>query len=174
MRLFTLSDIKLPVGKNESELIKLAEKKLGGKAKYFAIQKKSLDARDKNNLRWVYTIEFSNEQPKREQRVFPTLPKEKIPVDPVLVVGSGPAGLFCAIRLLDYGIKPIVIERGSSVEEREEKINRFFENRILDTETNVQFGEGGAGTFSDGKLNTQTHSPFNKEVLDLFVKFGAP
>ena len=174
MSLITLSDVKLPVDKSEKELVRIAEKKLGGKAGYFAIRKKSLDARDKNNLRYVYTIEFSKEKQQKIERQLERLSQEKCPKSPVLVVGSGPAGLFCAIRLIDHGILPVVIERGAPVEERERTINKFFENRVLDTESNVQFGEGGAGTFSDGKLNTQTHSTFNREVLELFVRFGAP
>lgn len=174
MGLITLFDIKLPVEKDEKELIRLAEKRLGGKAGYFAIKKKSLDARDKENLRFVYTIEFSKESKKQEVRQFVKLPDSRMPKEKVLVVGSGPAGLFAAIRLLDHGIKPLLIERGAPVEEREQTIHRFFDTRVLDTETNIQFGEGGAGTFSDGKLNTQTHSPLNREVLELFVRFGAP
>lgn len=174
MRLFTISDVKLPIDKAETELLKLAEKKLGAKAEYFQIKKKSLDARDKNNLRYVYTIEFSKEKPKEETLVFARLSKNKLPENPVLVVGSGPAGLFCAIRLLDHGIRPLLIERGAPVEEREKTIRTFFEKKMLDDDTNVQFGEGGAGTFSDGKLNTQTHSPLNREVLETFVRFGAP
>ncbi len=174
MRLLTLSDIKLPIGRGEEELVKIAEKKLGGKAGYFAIKKKSLDARDKNNIRYIYTVECAREKMREETRVFPKLPKNKLPKEKVLVVGSGPAGLFAAIRLLDYGITPLLVERGAPVEERERKIQRFCEEKLLDTDTNVQFGEGGAGTFSDGKLNTQTHSPLNREVLELFVRFGAP
>ena len=174
MSLRTLSDIKLPIDKGEKDLIKLAEKKLGAKVGYFTIKKKSLDARDKNNLRYVYTIEFDKTAPQKTEKTFERLPEWKKPKKPVLVVGSGPAGLFCAIRLLDHGITPIVIERGGSVEEREAKINRFVTLKTLDTDTNIQFGEGGAGTFSDGKLNTQTHSPLNREVLELFVRFGAP
>ena len=174
MSLRTLSDVKLPVGKDESELVKLAERKLGKKVKYFAIKKKSIDARNKNDVRLVYTIEFSDQaQPKKTQYIE-QLPKNKIPQNPVLVVGSGPAGLFCALRLLQRGIKPIVIERGAAVEEREKDIQSFIDARILNTNSNVQFGEGGAGTFSDGKLNTQTHSPLNREVLETFVRFGAP
>jgi uncharacterized FAD-dependent dehydrogenase len=91
-----------------------------------------------------------------------------------LVVGSGPAGLFCALRLLARGIKPVLIERGAPVEERERDINAFFQTQALNVDSNVQFGEGGAGTFSDGKLNTQTHGALNREVLKTFVRFGAP
>jgi len=174
MRFITLSDIKLPLGKGEETLFTLAGKKLGKPPAYFAIKKKSLDARDKNNIRYVYTIEFSDEKPKEENLGLERLPKHKIPEKPVLVVGSGPSGLFCALRLLERGITPIVIERGGSVEERERATKRFFTERFLDIHNNIQFGEGGAGTFSDGKLNTQTHSPLNSEVLKTFVRFGAP
>ena len=174
MHLLTISDIKLPVTASESELIKIVQKKLGGKANYFAIKKKSLDARDKNNLRYVYTIECSKETYKEEVPELEKLPKAKQPQNKVLVVGAGPAGLFCALQLLARGITPLVIERGDPVEIREKRVNGFFQTKILDTESNIQFGEGGAGTFSDGKLNTQTHSPLNKQVLRTFVQFGAP
>ncbi len=174
MRLTTISDIKLPIGRSESELLRIAEKKLGGKAKYFAIKKKSLDARDKNNIRYIYTVECSKEAYIEEKERIEQLPDSRQPQERVLVVGSGPAGLFAAIRLLQRGIKPLLIERGAPVEEREGKIQLFFNDKRLDTESNVQFGEGGAGTFSDGKLNTQTHSPLNREVLRTFVRFGAP
>ncbi len=174
MSIRTLSDVKLNVGQSETALLAIAEKKLGRKAAYFEIKKKSLDARDKNNIKYVYTIAFSAEKQETELRAFEKLPKEKLPKEAVLVVGSGPAGLFCAVRLLEHGIKPIVIERGAPVEEREKTIERFFQTGKLNTEVNVQFGEGGAGTFSDGKLNTQTHSGLNREVLEIFVRFGAP
>ena len=174
MSLQTLSNVKLPVTADEKSLLSIAEKKLGGKAGYFAIKKKSLDARDKNKLCYVYTIEFSKEKQPPNVCELPRLPKCKLPQKPVLIVGSGPAGLFCAIRLLEHGITPVLIERGDKVEDREKRIQRFFDTRALDTESNIQFGEGGAGTFSDGKLNTQTHSPLNREVLQTFVRFGAP
>ena len=173
MSLRTLTDIKLPVGTSETELIKLAEKKLGRKPKHFAIKKKSLDARNKSDIKYVYTIEFSDE-PLPKPPVLETLPPVKRPKKRVLIVGSGPAGLFCALRLIERGIAPVVIERGGSVEERERDISAFIQTKMLNVNSNVQFGEGGAGTFSDGKLNTQTHSPLNRAVLETFVKFGAP
>ena len=174
MSVITLSDVKLPIGKPESELIKLATTKLKTRPKYFAIKKKSLDARDKENIRFVYTIEFSAKEQVKRETAYPSLPKEKQPQNPVVIVGSGPAGLFCALRLLDYGITPIILERGDKVEDREKKIAEFTNRRRLDVNSNVQFGEGGAGTFSDGKLNTQTHTSYNNEVLAIFVRHGAP
>ncbi len=174
MKIFTLSDVKLSPEQDERELFVIAEKKLGRKPAYLAIKKKSLDARDKSKIRYVYTIEFSAHTVADEERVFERLPSQKRPEEPILVVGGGPAGLFCAVRLLDHGILPVLVERGAPVEEREKIVRNFFETKLLDLDTNVQFGEGGAGTFSDGKLNTQTHSPLNREVLQMFVRFGAP
>ena len=173
MSLRTLSNIKLPLPVDESKLVRLAEKTLGYKPAHFAIRKKSLDARDKNNIRFVYTIEFSKEK-QQTKPPLTRLEKSKLPQKPVLIVGSGPAGLFAAIRLVDRGVTPILIDRGPCVEEREKKISVFSNGGVLDTNGNVQFGEGGAGTFSDGKLNTQTHSGLNSEVLSTFVRFGAP
>ncbi len=174
MSIRTLSDIKLPIGKDEKELFLLAQKKLDKKPQYFEIKKKTLDARDKNNIRFVYTIAFSAEKENMVTPVLEVLPERKRPKERVVVAGSGPAGLFCALRLLQRGITPIVVERGAPVDERAKKIDAFSKTGVLDTQTNVQFGEGGAGTFSDGKLNTQTHSPLNAEVLKTFVSFGAP
>ena len=173
MSIRTLSDVKLSLPVEESKLVRLAEKTLGCKPAHFAIRKKSLDARDKNNIRFVYTIEFSKSEPPKS-KPLERLSPVRIPKKPVLIVGGGPAGLFAAIRLVDRGITPILIERGPCVEEREKKINLFSSSGVLDENGNVQFGEGGAGTFSDGKLNTQTHSGFNSEVLSTFVRFGAP
>ena len=174
MSITTISDVKLPVTASETELLKIAEKRLKRKPLYFAIKKKSLDARDKENLRYIYTIEFSANNYQQQKTICEKLPNHKIPQKPIIIVGSGPAGLFCALNLLKHGIKPIIIERGERVEERSKTIDRFITNKSLDENSNVQFGEGGAGTFSDGKLNTQTHTSFNKSVLETFVSFGAP
>ncbi len=173
MSLRVLSDIKLPIGTNESELLKIATKKLGKKPVYFAVKKKSLDARNKSDIKYMYTIEFST-QAQPNPPALSRLPKNKLPKKRVAIIGSGPAGLFCALRLIERGIAPIVIERGASVEERERDVQTFITEKTLNEQSNVQFGEGGAGTFSDGKLNTQTHSPINREVLKTFVRFGAP
>ena len=164
-----LDNIKLNIGESEKKLLKIAAKSLGREVKYFKIVKKSLDARDKGNIFWLYSIAFSDE----EEEVFPSPEKLKTPPS-VVVIGSGPAGLFCALRLVERGFRPIIIERGESVEDRRKTTQKFFDERILNENSNVQFGEGGAGTFSDGKLNTQTHGGFNGEVLKLFHKFGAP
>ena len=164
-----IDNIKLNIGDSEAKLLDIAGKKLGRPLKHFAIIKKSLDARDKNNIQWVYSVVVSNE---------PTLPEpvpEKIrKPQRVAIIGAGPAGLMCAIRLIEHGFAPIIIERGEAVEERKKTTERFFRERILNVNSNVQFGEGGAGTFSDGKLNTQTHDGLNKSVLQIFHKFGAP
>lgn len=147
-----LTEIKLKPGESEKLLWKIAEKKLPG-CKYVKILKKSLDARNKNEIRWVYQIQAERTVPQETQRTYPQVKGMK---GRVVVVGSGPAGLFCAIRLIRSGILPIVVERGGSVEERAKQNEKFFSGAGLDENCNVQFGEGGAGTFSDGKLNTQT------------------
>lgn len=163
-----LDNIKLKIGESEQKLLQIAKRKLPS-TKHFSIIKKSLDARDKGNIFWVYSIAFSDGDEEQE-RTF-----ERISNPPkVAVIGSGPAGLFCALRLIDHGITPVIIERGESVQDRKCTIQKFFDSRVLNSESNVQFGEGGAGTFSDGKLNTQTHDGFNKDVLETFAKFGAP
>ncbi len=167
----TFSNLKLNIREGERELRRLVEKKLGGRAAYFRIVKKSLDARKKEDIRWVYTVECA----KQEVKPLPkTWKKVKRQPEQVLIVGSGPAGLFCAVQLIRRGIRPIVVERGRCVEERKKDIDAFSLTRTLDPESNVQFGEGGAGTFSDGKLNTQTNGAYNREVVETFVQFGAP
>ena len=166
-----IDNLKIGVDEGEPQLKKLIEKHLKSKCGYYKILKKSLDARDKNNIKWVYSVDAYQHKPAVSAN---PLARVKKPPEHMLVVGTGPAGLFCAIRLLDRGIPPILIERGGCVFERTEKNERFFGKRILDENCNVQFGEGGAGTFSDGKLYTQTNSPLNKEVLETFARFGAP
>lgn len=169
--LLTLKNLTLKPYQKESELKKLCERKLRAPCAYFRILKKSLDARDKAEIKWVYTVECSEKPVIRPPREFEKITK---PAPRVYIAGAGPAGLFCALRLLDHGIRPVVVERGKPVEERARDVEIFRSGGALDPESNIQFGEGGAGTFSDGKLNTQTNSPLNREVLERFVEAGAP
>ena len=104
------------------------------------------------------------------------LPEVINPSRTPVIAGAGPAGLFCAYALMSEGFHPIVTERGKKVEERTADVQKFWETGVLDTASNVQFGEGGAGTFSDGKLNTLVKDTFGRgrEVLSRFVEAGAP
>ena len=165
-----LDNVKIPAGKGEDELYKLVKKKAGGRLGYFRILKKSLDARDKGNIHWLYSVAYS---PDKESDDKP--PLEKLKNAPTIcVIGSGPSGLCCAVRLCERGYSPVILERGKSVDERTLAVDMFFSERKLDINCNVQFGEGGAGTFSDGKLNTQTKDGYNRDVLEIFARFGAP
>ena len=147
----------------------------------FKIYKKSIDARKKDNVHYNYSIDIqTNKKIKGVKQVI--ISKQDLNSINVLrqsnlrpvIVGSGPAGLFCALTLAYNGIKPIVIERGKKVEERKKDVEDFWKTGKLNTNSNAQFGEGGAGTFSDGKLTTGTHNPLCRNVLEEFVKFGAP
>ncbi len=104
---------------------------------------------------------------------IPSVPLEEGERRPV-VVGTGPAGLFCALYLARAGLRPIVLERGAAIDGRVAAVRAFEEGALLDTSTNIQFGEGGAGTFSDGKLTTGTKGPYPRHILQWFVEAGAP
>lgn len=162
-------EIKLKPEESESRAVFIAKSKFGSGAKRVKILKKSLDARKKEDIFWRYSILVSDEDEEMEA----PLEKLKKPKN-VVIIGSGPAGLFCALRLIAHGFTPLIVERGECVEKRRESLSLFLNTRKLNVNSNVQFGEGGAGAFSDGKLNTQTHDGLNKDVLKLFARFGAP
>lgn len=152
------------------------------KVKKYIIYKKSIDARNKENIFYNYTIDIeyaSNPQNKNikivneEEFNLKLNVKRKAETRPV-IVGAGPAGLFCSLILVQNGIKPIIIEQGKKVEDRKKDVENFLKNGVLNTTSNVQFGEGGAGTFSDGKLTTNSKNPLCRKVLKEFVNFGAP
>lgn len=179
-KLLRVSNIRLAPGK-EGRICEGVFEKLGTKSfSDMEIVKKSLDARKKNDIKYIYSVDVSADEKYACRRdvsiaekniyVFPGVSK-KISV---IIVGSGPAGLFCALELAKAGIKPIVVERGGSVEERRKQIDEFWKCGRLSQNSNVQFGEGGAGTFSDGKLTTGIKDPRINEVLSEFIRFGAP
>ena len=146
-----------------------------------SITRKSIDARDKKDVHYSYSfdVEVKDERkyPKLKKSTYKPLPevikKRNSEYDPI-IIGSGPAGLFCALTLAENGYKPIIIEQGDCVESRQKYVQAYRESGILNPSCNVQFGEGGAGTFSDGKLTTGINSPYIKKVLETFHQFGAP
>ena len=168
-----LSNVKIKPFEDDRALLEKSAKKAGVKVadvKYFKLVKKSLDARDKSNIFYSCSVELSTREYKKPLKVYNKVKKQ----GEVLVVGMGPAGLFCALDLLRYGLKVTLIERGKAVDERSQSVDSFIATRVLDSECNIQFGEGGAGAFSDGKLNTGVGGLTAREVIDDFLLFGAP
>lgn len=168
-----VSNVSLAVTESESALIEKVAKKQSvkvGDIKYFKIVKKSLDARKKNDIKFVYTVDYSLTPYSEEEQKYNQVSTNK----KVAVIGLGPAGLFCALTLARHGVSVTVFERGDNVDNRTKAVNDFCNGGALNLNVNVQFGEGGAGTFSDGKLNTGVNDRLIGGVLRDFVKFGAP
>ena len=182
-----LSDFSVPLDYTEDSLRVLLLKKLGLTPEQlisYALFRRSVDARNKSDVRFVLSLDLRvrNEDvllkrhknlTRVEENRLPPLPVPRFTLPP-LVVGAGPAGLFCALTLARAGARPVLIERGKPVEERTADVRRLMEDGILDEESNVQFGEGGAGAFSDGKLTCGVKSPFLRDVLETFAAHGAP
>ena len=185
----TILDIKLEKSLTEQEIINHLIKKLKINSKNLIeakLVKKSLDLRKENNPVYIYQVVMELQEAERKNKFlkdkhvkFDTTYSDEIIVNLVtsstrpLIVGSGPAGMFCAYILAKANLNPIVFEQGKKVKERALDIERFFNEDILDEDSNVCFGEGGAGTFSDGKLTTNLNDPRIKFILKTFVKFGA-
>ena len=188
-----IKNIKLPVNASVSEAFSVAKRTLkrAGLQSYaeeYSIFRRSVDARRKPDIFYVYTVavrgdfpKFSEEQGRKlgislhtpvsmESALIGDTPLSAPPV----IVGSGPCGLFAALLLAEWGYKPLILERGGSVKDRHAQQMRFEREHILDTDTNIQFGAGGAGTFSDGKLVTRINDPLTSYVLERFIEFGAP
>ena len=187
-----ITQLKLPVGHKPEQLKKKIAKTLrcGEDTFTYEIVRQSLDARHKEEKKFVYTVDVKTASEnkimhkvhnnnimliKKKPYQFPHPGTEKLEHAPI-VVGSGPAGLFCAWYLARAGYRPLVLERGQEAQKRKETVDRFWKDGVLDPDSNVQFGEGGAGTFSDGKLNTlvKDSNGRNHEVLKRFVGAGAP
>ena len=152
----------------------------------FAVYKKSVDARKKDKIVFMYSVAVAPHMPLRHTVALPHEFESLSVEEPVfrlrrtdatarpVVVGFGPSGMLCAYALAKAGCRPIVLERGSDVDTRAAKVERYWKTGVLDTETNVQFGEGGAGTFSDGKLLSRISDPLCSYVLQILHAFGAP
>lgn len=158
--------IELTPYDKETSAIERAAKKLGVSFNEVRIVKKSIDARHKNNIKIIYSLDVKNNR----ERVYEKIETKKT----VAVIGAGPAGLFSALTLCRHGVKPIIFERGDTVDNRTKAVEDFCNGKPLNVNCNVQFGEGGAGTFSDGKLNTGVTSTLISDILQDFVDFGAP
>ena len=182
--MFRINNLKAPLNSSITDIKRqVAESiKLNPDNIYdFTIAKKSIDARNKNNVHFVYSVDFNAENVIINKNI------EKLPnVEPLnfsikktsirpIVIGSGPAGMFAGLALAEAGLNPIIIERGAQLEERQHDVDKFWKTGILNKESNVQFGEGGAGTFSDGKLTTGIKkNKFTAKVLYELYNAGAP
>jgi hypothetical protein len=187
-----INQLKMPIHHTEEQLKKRILNVLNIKENElisFEIWKRSIDARKKPDVIYSYVVDVVLTDEKRilkkaksanvtsiKRSSYQIAPVSHTFVQQPVIVGAGPAGLFCAYALVQAGILPIVIERGKTIEQRQTDVERFWSTGILNPASNVQFGEGGAGTFSDGKLNTLVKDPIgrNRFVLETFVKYGAP
>jgi len=194
--LIRVSEIKIPLEKQGKGLKVAIAKKLkvnANEIKHMSIFRESIDARNKSDIKLVYVVDVALEHEgkllKRNPKLTKTPDMEYKPVltpeqthrfnddqgivSPI-IVGAGPAGLFAGLILAEAGLKPLIIERGEMVEDRTKTVNQFWEEGLLNVNSNVQFGEGGAGTFSDGKLTTRIKDLRGRRVLEELVESGAP
>lgn len=179
-----INNLKIRKDLTEYEIFELAIEKAHVKKDdilAWHIARKSIDARKKEDVHYTYSIDIEVKDEKKYRKLekvksfnIPTIKiKNNLSTRPI-IIGAGPAGLFAALTLIQNHIKPIIIEQGQPVEDRKKSVDNFVKTGKLNCSSNVQFGEGGAGTFSDGKLTTGINSPFCKKVLEEFVHFGAP
>lgn len=185
-----INEIKMPLEYKQQDIQKAVAKELKinkSNIKSINVVKKSIDSRKKNDIKFIFSVDVEidgnednilkksgnkvNKSTVYEYTLPPVIRDSKF--RPV-VIGFGPAGMFCALTLAKAGLNPLVIERGCDVEQRTKDVNHFWTTRELNENSNVQFGEGGAGTFSDGKLTTGIKNPRCREVFLQFTKHGAP
>jgi len=182
--MYKLSNLTLPLEFNKDNLEYYVASKIKcdkNKVSNAKLIKLSIDARRKSDVKYIASVSFeligrvNSNKVKLEEYEPPKVYHEKWRGGDknIIIVGSGPSGLFAGLTLSEAGAKVTILERGYSMEKRIEAVNNLMDRGILDTKSNIQFGEGGAGTFSDGKLNTNTHTPLNFEVLKTFHDYGA-
>lgn len=185
-----LRNLKTPITASKDDVVKSAIKKLRiseSEVISAGIYKSSLDARKREDIHFVSSVTLSLKSSELEQRLSKLENVsyfEETELNPeistqkrdgrVVIAGFGPAGMFCGLLLAEMGYKPIILERGADVDNRVKAVEGFWSGAELDEETNVQFGEGGAGTFSDGKLTTRINDPLCRYVLKRLVDMGAP
>ena len=182
-----IRNLSLRPGDGEEKLHDLAQKALGTNIRELKLVKKSIDARKKHDVRLIYTVDVSTGDEagvlrRKEGRDIGPAPQNRFelprpahaPAQRPVVVGFGPAGMFAALVLARAGLCPMVLERGEAGDRRAEKVARLRREGKLDPESNIQFGEGGAGAFSDGKLSTGVKDRRIPWVLEELVKAGAP
>ena len=182
-----INNFRAPLDYTDDSLRKMLEKKLElspDELISFRIHRRSVDARDKKDIHFVLSIDLvcRHESVLRKKHRFLVTAAAPVPsflpsrefTHPPLIVGAGPAGLFAALTLARAGAGPILIERGKPVESRRPDVDRMAAEGILNPESNIQFGEGGAGAFSDGKLTCGIKSPYLRSVLETFAEHGAP
>lgn len=177
-KMYRVNGINIPVTEDLTK--KHIEKKLNipeKDIKSYIILKKAVDARKKSDVRFVYSVAVETDKRLKNVEEYVkneySFPRGKQLLKQPVVIGMGPCGLFAGLMLATAGYKPIILERGADVDSRIEAVDKFWKQGILDVRTNVQFGEGGAGTFSDGKLNSGIHDARCQFVLDTFAKYGA-
>lgn len=180
-----LNNIMIPIEKNQDREIKneLINKGIDlSNVIHIEYIKRSIDSRKKTQIKFLYNLELTFKKDINieghkwlsKPKALLTKPRRsKKLLGTIGVIGSGPAGLFAALRLCEYGYKPIIFERGQKIDERDRSIDNFYKNDDLDINSNIQFGEGGAGTYSDGKLNTRVKSEYITHVFETFIELGA-
>lgn len=174
-----LNNLRLPIGFDNATIERAVAKKIGG-GKFVKIDKLSIDSRRKNDIHYIASVVVDCKQ---NSSLLPYVQPKASVAELVdcsvkmqhrpIVIGSGPCGMFVALTLAEFGLKPIVFERGDKVENRSKIVSNFNNGGNFNEKTNIQFGEGGAGTFSDGKLNTGISSEYICIVLNEFVRHGA-
>lgn len=193
-----IEEVVLSIDHKESDLMDQVVSILGIEKKdliSWEVAKRAVDSRNKRNINFVYSLDLKIKEEKKFLNSFSKKSEKKVkrhrvriqepyiykiptitnlPQKRPVVVGTGPSGIFCGLVLAKAGLKPLIVERGKDVDSRVKDVDLFFSTGELNTESNVQYGEGGAGTFSDGKLNTLIKNPRTKYIFEKFIQYGAP